>query len=72
MGELHAREMVARVGNLRQSKIQSNMPVAYIRVGMGRLNATEIIARAWILTQTKDYIQYAGGLDEGRSGRAKC
>ena len=39
---------------------------------MGRLNAKEMVARVWILTQTKDSIEYAGGLDQGRYGKATC
>ena len=39
---------------------------------MGRLNAGEMVARVWILTHSKDSIAFAGGLDQGRYGRAKC
>ena len=38
---------------------------------MGKLNATEMLAREWILAQSKDYIEYAGGLNQGWHGRAK-
>ena len=48
------------------------MPAAYIRVGMGRRNAKGMVARVWILWQIKDSIEYAGGLDQGRYGKAKC
>ena len=48
------------------------MLVAYIRVGMGGLNAREMVARIWILMPTKNSIEYACGLDQGRYGKAKC
>ena len=31
-----------------------------------------MVARVWILRQTKDSSDYAGGLDQGRYGKAKC
>ena len=39
---------------------------------MGGLNAKEMVARIWILNQTKDSTEYAGGLDQGRYGRANA
>ena len=39
---------------------------------MAKLNAREMLARIWILRQTKDSSEYAGGLDQGQYGKAKC
>ena len=39
---------------------------------MGRLNAKEMVARIWIMKQSKDSSECAGRLDQGRYGRAKC
>ena len=38
-------------------KITYNPPVANIRVGMGRLNARDIITRAWIVRQQRQHIR---------------
>ena len=39
---------------------------------MGRLNARKMIARIMILRQTKDSNEYAGGVEQGRYGRANA
>ncbi len=48
------------------------MPAAEIRVGMGGLNAAGNDSQNMDSEATIGLNQYAGGLDQGRYGKAKC
>ena len=52
--------------------MHASMTADKIRDSIGRRNARERTARVWILRQTKDSSEYAGGLDLGQYGKAKC
>ncbi len=57
-----------------ESKVRLNVSMVRCEkgIGMGRLNATEMVARIWILTQSNDSSEYAGRLDQGRYGRVNA